>query len=205
MNPTVYNHHVARISKTMLRRAGESLLEAGAVTAAELRRMDDPELRVALRSHEASRGLASRLAERNLYKRAVWAELGDIGPPLADDLFAANRETVREYEQDIARRADVEPQHVIVDIQGPPSMRESTTRVLVNGEIRQLQDQSTLVRALERTQREQWRLGVYAPGRRTGPVGRAAESVLGLETDGALISETGSPGRYVSLGDFDGA
>jgi len=205
MNPTVYNHHVARISKTMLRRAAEAYLETSETTARELRRMDDPELRVAIRSTDASRDLATRLADRHLYKRAVWAELGDVGEPLAGDLFDADRDRIRDYEVAIADRADADPDHVIVDVQGPPSMRESTTRVLVNGEIRQLQNQSTLVRALERTQREQWRLGVYAPERKTGAIGRAAESVLGLETDGALIAETDSPGRYASLDDFGGA
>jgi hypothetical protein len=203
MNPTVYNHHVARISKTMLRRAVERLLETSPTTAAELRRMDDPELRVAIREHDVSAEIGARLANRDLYKRAVWAELADVGGPLEDDLFDADRETVREYEVDIADRAGVDPEHVMVDVQGSPSMRESTTRVLVNGEIRELQQQSTLVHALERTQREQWRLGVYAPERETGPVGRAAEAVLGLETDGPLVAETDSPGRYVSLDDFE--
>ncbi len=205
MNPTVYNHHVARISKTMLRQAAEALLESETITASALRRMDDPELQVAIRQHDGSSDLAERLANRDLYKRAVWAELGDVGQPLADDLFDADRPKISEYETEIAERAEVDKEQVIVDVQGPPSMRESTTRVLVNGEVRQLRNQSTLVRALERTQREQWRLGVYSPETKTGMVGRAAESVLGLETDGALIAETDSPGRYASLGDFGGA
>jgi hypothetical protein len=205
MNPTVYNHHVARISKTMLQRAAEQLLDTTALTAEELRRMDDPELRVAIREASASSELARKIADRKLYKRAVWAELGDIGEPFGSNRFDADVETLREFEADIASRASVDPDHVLVDVQGTPSMRESTTRVLVNGEVRQLQEQSTLVRALERTQREQWRLGVYAPEQKTGAVGRAAEAVLGLETDGALISETDSPGRYASLDDFDGA
>ncbi|MFB6113165.1 MAG: HD domain-containing protein [Halodesulfurarchaeum sp.] len=203
MNPTVYNHHVARISKTMLRRATQRRLETGSTTASELRRMDDPELRVTLRSDEVSAKMADRLANRDLYKRAVWAELGDVGDPFGEGLFDADAETISTYESDIADRAGVEPGHVLVDVQGPPSMRESTTRVLVNGEVRELKEQSTLVRALERVQREQWRLGVYAPERETGAVGRAAESVLGLETDGALIAEIDSPGRYTSLDEFE--
>ena len=38
MNPVVYNHYVARISKAMLRRATDRLVEAGAATAEEVRR-----------------------------------------------------------------------------------------------------------------------------------------------------------------------
>ncbi|MFB6266819.1 MAG: HD domain-containing protein [Halodesulfurarchaeum sp.] len=205
MNPTVYNHHVARISKTMLRRATERLIETSPVRPREVRRMDDPEIQVALREHEETADLAGRLATRDLYKRAVWAELGDVGNPFGEDLFEADAETVRAYEADVAERAGVEAEHVIVDVQGPPSMRESTTRVLVNGEVRELKEQSTLVRALERTQREQWRLGVYAPEEECSAVGRAAEAVLGLETEGALIAEIDSPGRYTSLSEFDEA
>ncbi|MFB6094733.1 MAG: HD domain-containing protein [Halanaeroarchaeum sp.] len=202
MNPTVYNHHVARISKAMLRRATATLVDETAVTAAEVRRMDDAELVVALRGHDATADAGSRLADRRLYKRAVWAEMGDVGDPLAADLYAVPPERIAEYERTIADRADVDPASVIVDVQGAPDVAESTSRVLVNGEVRRLDEQSTLVRAIQMTQREQWRLGVYAPERETSRVGRAAESVLGLETEGALIAENDSPGRYASLADF---
>ncbi|AKH98169.1 HD domain-containing protein [Halanaeroarchaeum sulfurireducens] len=203
MNPTVYNHHVARISKAMLRRATDSLIDETDVTAAEVRRMDDPELQVALRTHDVSAHLGERLADRRLYKRAVWAEMGDVSASF-DDRFEADADRIADYEQTIADRAGVKPEHVVVDVQGEPSMQESTSRVLVNGDVRRLDEQSTLVRAIQVTQREQWRLGVYAPERETSRVGRAAEQVLGLETDGALIAENDSPGRYATLEDFGG-
>jgi HD superfamily phosphohydrolase len=202
MNPTVYNHHVARISKAMLRRATESLIDETPITADEVRRMDDPELQVALRSHDVSADLGRRLADRRLYKRAVWAEMGDVGDPFDDDLFDADPDRIDEFERTIADQAGVDPGHVIVDVQGRPSMKESTSSVLVNGDVRRLDEQSTLVRAIQMTQREQWRLGVYAPDPETSRVGRAAESVLGLETDGALITENDTPGRYATLEDF---
>ena len=202
MNPTVYNHHVARISKTMLQRATVRLLEA--VSAQTVSRMDDPALQAALRADERAAPLANRLADRRLYKRAIWAEYGDVGEDRADDLIEAGPETVRETEREIADRAGVEVDQVLLDVQGPPSMRESTTRVVVSGEIRQLPEQSTLVRALEQAQREQWRLGVYAPRDLTEAVGQAAEAVLGIDTDGARIAEVDSPGRYTSLSEFGG-
>ena len=92
---------------------------------------------------------------------------------------------------------------MVVDVQGEPSMRESSTGVLVNGEVRRLHEQSTLVNALRLAQREQWRLGVYAPEEHVEAVGQAAERVLGLETEGALVSEVSTPGRYASLQDFE--
>ena len=198
MNPTVYNHHVARISKAMLRRAAERLLEEGAVAPDDLRRMDDHDLHAAIRESEATADTANRLAHRNLYKRAVWAERGDVPA----DLLDADHDAIREYEREIAARADVDPEHVIVDVPGHPSMAESTTRVVVNGEIRPLADQSTLVGALRTAQREQWRLGVYAPEPTTDRVGSAAESVLGLDLD-ALVVEV-RKGLHTTLDEYTG-
>jgi len=70
MNPTVYSHPVARIGKAMLRRATERLLDggddgenerSGAIDAVGLRRMDDHDLLVALRSHDRTAADATRL------------------------------------------------------------------------------------------------------------------------------------------------
>ncbi|WP_232702456.1 HD domain-containing protein [Halobacterium wangiae] len=199
MNPTVYSHHVARISKSMLRRATETLLDTSEISAAELRRMDDYELAVALRTHAETAEFGRRLADRDLFKRAVWAEMGDVDA----DVIGADHDDVRAFEADIAADAGVAPENVVLDVQGQPSMRESTTGVLVNGEVRRLDEQSTLVRALQVAQREQWRLGVYAPADSVESVGQAAERVLGLKTDGALISEVNTPGRYASLEEFE--
>ncbi|MDZ7850422.1 MAG: HD domain-containing protein [Halodesulfurarchaeum sp.] len=204
MNPTVYNHHVARISKAMLQRATFRLLESGAATAGEVARMDDPAFRVALRDVDGAAPLARRLADRRLYKRAIWAEYGDVGENRASSLLEAEPEAVRETEAEIADRAGVAIDEVLLDVQGPPTMQESTTKVTVNGEIRELTDQSTLVRALERVQLEQWRLGVYAPAELSEAVGQAAAAILGLDIENGRIAETDSPGRYTSLADFRG-
>ncbi|MFB6105699.1 MAG: HD domain-containing protein [Halobacteriaceae archaeon] len=189
MTPTVYAHHVARISKSMFRRATEALVADG-LDAERLHRMDDAELQVALRADDAPTTLGSRLADRRLFKRAVWAEAGDVPTDVRD----ADHGTVRAFERDVADAADVDREHVVVDVPAEPDMQESTTRVLVNGEVRRLDQQSTLVSALRTARREQWRLGVYAPRDAVDRVGRAAERVLGLETDGALVTEVGTPG-----------
>jgi len=202
MNPTVYNHHVARISTAMLRRAAERLLATTETTPETLRRMDDPALRTALRDCDASAAFARRLDRRDLYKRAVWAEMADVADdPVADDpVLDADRGEIRGYERGIADRAGVSRDAVLLDVRPRPTMRESDSRVLVNGEVRRLDEQSTLVRALQMAQREQWRLGVYAPPDEVDAVGRAAVDVLGLDIDGALVNET-TRGQY-NLGDF---
>jgi HD superfamily phosphohydrolase len=200
MNPTVYNHHVTRICRGMLQRASERLLAETEVSAAELRRMDDHDFFAALRGADASASFARRLSARDLYKRAVWAEMADV----PEAVIEADHDAIREYEDDIAADAGVESESVIIDVLGRPSMTESSTRVIVNGEIRRLGQQSALVSALRHVQREQWRLGVYAPAEHTDAVGHAAERVLGLETDGALVSEVRSPGQRTTLDEFGG-
>ena len=67
-------------------------------------------------------------------------------------------------------------------------MTESTTRVVVSGEARRLDQQSALVDALRTAQREQWRMGVYCPAEHTDAVGPAAEAELGLDLD-ALVTD----------------
>ncbi|ELY86178.1 HD domain-containing protein [Natrinema altunense] len=187
MNPTVYSHSVARISKAMLRRATERLLEASEpdIDAETLQRMDDHDLIAALRSCAATSEFSRRLDQRELFKRAVWAEMNDV----PGGIIESEHGTIREFEREIGDRAGVDPAHVILDVPSRPSMTESTTRVMVNGEIRQLGQQSPLVEALRAAQFSQWRLGVYSPSDLRDRVGRAAVDVLGLDIDGALVSE----------------
>ncbi|PSQ39474.1 phosphohydrolase [Halobacteriales archaeon SW_5_70_135] len=197
MNPTVYSQHAARISKTMLRRGAERLLRDDVVDAERLRRMDDHDFTVALRRHDATAEDARRYDHRDLYKRAVWAELQ--GTP--DDVIDAGHDEVRELEADVAERADVPDRAVILDVPERPSMTESSSRVVVNGEVRRLAGQSSLVRALERAGNAQWRMGVYTPAEHADDVGRAAAAVLGLDVDGALVSEVPG-GVHTTLDEF---
>ena len=200
MNPTVYQHHVARIAKAMLRQGAERLLDRTGTTAAELRRMDDHDLLVALRTTPATTGIARRLRTRDLYKRAVWAELDAV----PDDIVDADHGAVSDLESTIADRAELSSGSVIVDVPGRPSMTESTSRVLVSGEMRRLGKQSPLVSALRTAGKQQWRLGVYAPPEATDRAGRAAVEVLGLDLDGALVSDV-RPGVTATLDEFTGS
>jgi HD superfamily phosphohydrolase len=185
MNPTVYTHPVARIGKAMLRRASERLLDQPDITAEGLRRMDDPDLLVALRATPETRPYAERLTDRRLFKRALWAELRDV----PDSLLAADHDEVRALEADVAERAGVDPAEVILDVPAEPEMTESSSRVVVGGEVRRLEEQSPLVSALRTAGRNQWRLGVYAPAGHTDRVGDAAVDVLGLDIEGGLVSD----------------
>ena len=198
MNPTVYAHHVARIAKSMLRRGTERLLRETDVTAEQLRRWDDCDLLVGLRESDATEAYARRLSERDLFKRAVWAERQAV----PDELLAADHDDIRELEAEIADAANVAPPAVILDIPAAPSMRESTSRVLVNGEVRRLGEQSTLVTAIRAAQTDQWRLGVYAPAADSERVGEAAVRELGLDLDGTRIRDV-RRGIHATLDEFN--
>ena len=198
MNPTVYMHPVARISKAMLRRASERLIEETAIDAERIRRMDDHDLIVALRQTPETQGFAERYDSRSLLKRAVWAELQHV----PDDLLDADHAEISDLESTIADRADIPVNDVIIEIPDEPTMRESTSRVVVGGEIRRLGDHSPLVSALRTAQQEQWRLGVYTKRDATERVGRLAAEELGLELPDGLISET-RRGLNATLDEFE--
>ncbi len=197
MNPTVYQHHVSRIAKGMLRRATERLLDAGDTDADAVRRMDDYAFVAKLRGCEQTAEYARRLDERNLYKRAVWAEFDAV----PEGIVEADHDEIRDLEREIAAAASTGPDDVIVDVPARPSMTESTSQVLVNGEIRGLSEQSTLVGALRAAQHDRWRLGVYAPSDRSERVGNTAVRVLGLDIDGSRIRDVRS-GMYATLDEF---
>ncbi len=198
MNPTVYTHHVARISKSMLRRAVETVIDEGEATPETTQRMDDAELEVTLRECELTAETARRLAHRELYKRAVWAELQTV----PEDILSADPPQIHRFEREIAAQAGVDRGAVILDIPATPSMKETRSRVLVNGEMRTLSEQSTLVNALQRAQREQWRLGIYCPKDVRDRVGDAAVRVLGLDIDDTRVREVHA-GINTTLDEFE--
>jgi HD superfamily phosphohydrolase len=177
MNATVYRHHVSRIAGAMLERASERLLDETNLDVETFARMTDEALRHELRTNDTTAKTASRLSNRNLYKRAIWAERDGI----PDRLIGMAHEKVREAERDIAERAGVDPSHVLLDCPGEPSMPESTIRVVVSGDVRRLHEQSPLVEGLQASQEAQWRMGIYAPETETDAVAEATKAVLGLD------------------------
>jgi HD superfamily phosphohydrolase len=174
------------------------VLEGEVVDPETLRRMDDYGLHTTLREYEETEEIARRLDQRDLFKRAVWAELDAI----PEELLSADSAEITHLEHEIATEANVDPEGVILDVPDEPEMKESTSSVLVNGEVRTLDEQSTLVQALRAAQRDQWRLGVYASPRESERVGNAAVRVLGLELDGTRIRDVRS-GINATLDEFE--
>jgi hypothetical protein len=175
MNATVYRHHVSRIAGAMLERAAEELLETTDLDVETFCRMADHDLLVRLVRDVPD--LGRRIEQRDLYKRACWTGLENVPA----DLLAWDHEEVRDAEARIADRAGVEARAVLLDVPDRPRIRESTTRVVVDGSIHPLSEASELVGALRAAERAQSRLGVYAPVEAAADVGRAAAAMLGLD------------------------
>jgi HD superfamily phosphohydrolase len=178
MNATVYRHHVSRIAAAMLERASDRLLDAAEVTPEAFSRLTDDELLAALRDHPETADAADRLVYRDLYKRAAWLPLDDAPESVLD----ADHDRIRDLEAAVASDAGVDPDRVVLDVPPRPGMRESETRVVVDGDVRRLSEVSPLVSALEAAHREQWRLGAYAPESARDRVARATERALGVES-----------------------
>ncbi len=159
MNATVYRHHVSRIAGAMLERASDLLLDETDLDVEAFARMTDAQLLGALGECEVTAEFADRLAERRLYKRAIWIDLDAVPEWLLD----AEHAELRALEAEIAEAATVDDRSVIVDCPPRPSMPETETRVVVDDEVHRLHEQSPLVGGLQAAQRAQWRLGVYAP------------------------------------------
>ena len=176
MCPTVYKHHTARIAQLMLLKALEYLIGSKS-EALTLRQMDDSELDIALRNAKGYPGeMMMRINERRLFKRAVYTSIKDLS--VTDELIEEKR--IQELEDEISKRAGVDLNYVILDIQGEKGgeLKESAAKVVAGDELRSLREVSALVSMLSHAFRENYKVGVYTLEKYRGAVKKAAESVL---------------------------
>ncbi|MDD5142563.1 HD domain-containing protein [Methanoregula sp.] len=179
MRPTVYYHHVSRIGESMFQLA--ALEHCAGMNAEERRqflRLDDAGCMHSLRTSEnpVPRGIALRLYERRLYKRAVYAGSDQINPVTWQD--GITLEKSRDLAAQIAETAGIRAEEVLVDI--PPIPREMSlgVRVQSRNAVTNFEELSPRIRTLNMTRREQWRLGIYSVPEHRDVVGDAACEVL---------------------------
>ncbi|MDY6775566.1 MAG: HD domain-containing protein [Halobacteria archaeon] len=171
MHPTVYSHHVARISKAMLKRATRRLVETTDLTGDDVRRMDDHQLVVSLRQSPETADLGRRIVERRLYKRAVWEPYQRLPNSVEDGA------SVRDFEDEIGSEAGVDPRRIILDVSPPPEIDETSASVLVDGDKKTIDEASRLVGDLRASLVDQWKYGVYCPQEDIEDVASAFESL----------------------------
>ena len=155
MYTTVYHHHVCRIARKMFEKALESCIDGGFIKPMELFKMDDcSTLNTLLNSNELSREMAERLLNRKLFKRALYVDVDSVGVNL-------NRIDERIAEMEIAEGANVDVRYVIVDVPKVREGEEFRAQVLINGDLKRLDEVSDLVKALKDAERRSLKLGVY--------------------------------------------
>ncbi len=189
MHPSVYYHHVCRISECMISSGIRRMVEDGA-SAARVKEMDDIQLFTSL---DTAGGYAaemnSRIRSRKLFKRAVYTGIENLDPSLlrvSDKILA----------QEIAAEAGVDVDYILVDNPPLPDTMEGSFPALVGEEVRPLREVSPLVSILERAHRATWRFGVYAPPKLRESVARAAKRCLNLKKNTVQHTFSGVDSGY---------
>ncbi|ADB57948.1 HD domain-containing protein [Archaeoglobus profundus] len=175
MYTTVYYHHVCRIARKMFEKALEFCIEEGNLKPRELFHMDDfTTINFLKASGGYPKDVVERLLNRKLFKRALYVEIKRVGVNL-------NRIDPSNAEREIAERAGVDEKYVIVDIPKLANGEEFEALVLVGGEMKRLDEVSSLVRALREAEKNSLMLGVYTPKEFVDKVSRVAAEFFAVD------------------------
>jgi HD superfamily phosphohydrolase len=174
MHPSVYYHHVCRISECMISAGIRRMIEEG-TSASAVKDMDDIQL---FNSLDLSGGyaaeIASRIRSRRIFKRAVYVGLECLDPSIL-------KVSEKMLALEIAHEAGGDADYILVDNPTLPDTLEGNFPALVEGEVRPLREVSPLVSILERAHRATWRFGIYCRDEDRENVAQAARRCLNLK------------------------
>ncbi len=178
MYPSVYDHHVGRIAGSMFSHALDKAIINGEIDPAELQLMDDYACNIKMRGIKGYTGeMIDRLNSRNLFKRAVY-----VGFDSVDKSVVKYTKIHKEIENEIARIAGIDPGYVLVDIPKIPEFKERNITVLMeNEQLKYLDDVSQMVRIIEESYENDWRLGVYTVPEYRDRVAKIARDYFNVE------------------------
>lgn len=183
MFSSVYFHKTVRISELMLAKAVEQL---GAEEVDRMHSMTDS----SLLAHLVAKGgyfqeIATLIKYRRLFKKAHAVRVAEI--PLdkweeIDSIGAVDER--RSLEEDIARRAGVEPGYVVVDVPSSelsisePRISLTNVRILDDGRVKLLPRISSIAASLQIRRAHEWAVMVACPERFRERVRKVAQKVL---------------------------
>lgn len=174
MHPSVYYHHVSRISECMISSGIRRMIEDG-TKAQEIKGMDDSELFTSMaQAGGYAAEMVSLIKSRRLFKRAVYVGLDSLDPNLL-------KVSDQRIAQEIADEAGISQDYVLVDNPPLPGSGEGDFPALIDHEIKPLRDVSPLVAILESAHKATWRFGVYARNKDREKVADAARRCLNLK------------------------
>lgn len=185
MFSAVYFHKTVRISELMLAKAVEQL---GREDIHQLHGMTDASLLAHLQSKgDYCHKIATLLEYRRLFKKAYAVSSADLPPETWDRLEAMGEvKGRRSVEEDIARRAGVDPGDVIIDVPSvelaisEPRISLTGVRILDGDKVKMLPKISSIAASLQMRTAHEWALMVASPAKLKDRVGKAAERVLGI-------------------------
>jgi len=178
MGPEVYFHHVCRITEKMFLLAGHHHCTADTIET--FMRLNDYSATVELMQSESpvTRSLITAIINRKLYKRAV-----SVGRDQVDieKLLSMNHRKIEIIRQEIIDTAGIDEGDVLIDI--PPLRKEIKMKVLVQNQhnLVPFEQVFPLLELVNKTRKEQWRLGIYTKPEYTEKIEKVAESVIGIQ------------------------
>ena len=181
MHPTVYYHHVSRIAETMYVHAVEYMIEnddnGSVLNPNDLRFMDDYQIMAKLSASEGyPKEIHTRLNERRMFKRAIY-----VGFDMVGENVLKLRGKEHRLRREIAESAGIDEGYVLVDIPKKPVIPEMKARVMINGEMKRLDEASSLVNSLESAHAMSWRMGVYTLPEYKERVRKVAKDVFNVK------------------------
>lgn len=181
MIPTVYLHHASRIADAMFLRAIERIIEEG-LDYEMLSKMDDYDIQNLFRSSEGYvREMGRRFDERRLFKKAYVRAWNELEVDLREKIIAL-REDIRKWkkiEENLAEDCGLERGYVLLDIPEVPEYGELDAKLLKDGQILKLEEESPLVGILREAHKGQWNIGVYSPKEHLKVISKACENLEG--------------------------
>ncbi|MEM2461776.1 MAG: HD domain-containing protein, partial [Archaeoglobaceae archaeon] len=170
MYPAVYYHHVCRIASKMFERAMERIIEKS-LEPEKLFESDDCEAMMLLKQNEPE--FYQMLRNRRLFKRAIYVGRESVN---LKELLRINE---RRVEKKIAEMVGIDEKYVIVDVPPTEEVREFRVKVEINGNLKKLEEVSSLVRVLKTSWLDNWRFGVYTKKEFVEEVKKAAIEYFG--------------------------
>ena len=183
MFSSVYFHKTVRISELMLAKAVEQL---GAEEVDWMHSMTDS----SLLAHLVAKGgyfeeIATLIKYRRLFKKAHAVRVAEIPLDKWDEIGALGAvDKRRSLEEDIARRAGVEPGYVVVDVPSSelsisePRISLTDVRILDDGKVKLLPRISSIAASLQIRRAHEWAVMVACPERFRERVRKVAQKVL---------------------------
>ncbi|AWX32486.1 HD domain-containing protein [Methanosphaera sp. BMS] len=160
MYPTVYQHHTTRIVNSMFRVCLKRMLEDNVVQERELRYLDDGDLiNIARNTKGLPEKTMKNLDTRHLYKKTDTINLADIDDP--EKIFQMDKKVLKDAEEDIAYKLDINTDEVIIDLPESLSYKEMCIQVETDSGLKSLTEVSTVINSLKKAQYNYADLALY--------------------------------------------